>query len=97
MQPDIVTPGHPTIWVGKAEANVSVGSCLPTNKITENCSLLLTTMVSVIPGLLRGKSRIALAVTEPDAGSDVAGLQTEAKISEDGKHLIINGQKKVGI
>lgn len=54
-------------------------------------------ILSVIPDLLRGKSRIALAVTEPDAGSDVAGLQTEAQISEDGQHLIINGQKKVRI
>lgn len=49
----------------------------------------------VIPDVLRGKSRMALAITEPDAGSDVAGLQTEAKTSDDGRHLIINGQKKV--
>ncbi|PSR77327.1 acyl-CoA dehydrogenase [Coniella lustricola] len=48
----------------------------------------------VIPEVLQGRSRIALAITEPDAGSDVAGLQTEAKVSEDGKHFIINGQKK---
>lgn len=58
---------------------------------------MLTNTVSVIPGLLRGKSRIALAVTEPDAGSDVAGLQTEATISDDGRHLIVNGQKKVSM
>lgn len=45
--------------------------------------------------MLRGNSRIALAITEPDAGSDVAGLQTEAKITEDGRHFIVNGQKKV--
>lgn len=58
---------------------------------------ILINTLSVIPNLLRGKSRIALAVTEPDAGSDVAGLQTEATISGDGQHLIINGQKKVRI
>jgi acyl-CoA dehydrogenase len=28
------------------------------------------------------------------AGSDVAGLQTTAKKSADGKHYIVNGQKK---
>lgn len=58
---------------------------------------MLTNTLSVIPDLLRGRSRIALAVTEPDAGSDVAGLQTEATLSNDGRHLIVNGQKKVGI
>ncbi|KAF7554454.1 hypothetical protein G7Z17_g2923 [Cylindrodendrum hubeiense] len=50
---------------------------------------------SVVPNILSGRSRIALAITEPDAGSDVRGLQTEAKLSEDGSHFIINGQKKV--
>jgi alkylation response protein AidB-like acyl-CoA dehydrogenase len=29
-----------------------------------------------------------------DAGSDVAGLTCEAKLSEDGKHYIVNGEKK---
>ncbi|KAF2131942.1 short-chain specific acyl-CoA dehydrogenase mitochondrial precursor [Dothidotthia symphoricarpi CBS 119687] len=46
------------------------------------------------PGLLSGEKRICLAVTEPDAGSDVAGLNCEAKLSEDGKHYIVNGEKK---
>lgn len=50
---------------------------------------------SVVPEILSGRSRIALAITEPDAGSDVQGLQTEAKLSDDGTHFIINGQKKV--
>jgi alkylation response protein AidB-like acyl-CoA dehydrogenase len=30
----------------------------------------------------------------PAAGSDVAGIQTTAKKSKDGKHYIVNGQKK---
>ncbi|KAH8702991.1 acyl-CoA dehydrogenase/oxidase [Phaeosphaeriaceae sp. PMI808] len=46
------------------------------------------------PGLLSGEKRICLAVTEPDAGSDVASLACEAKLSEDGKHYIVNGEKK---
>lgn len=45
--------------------------------------------------VLSGQSRIALAITEPEAGSDVRGLQTEAVLSNNGAHLIINGQKKV--
>jgi len=34
------------------------------------------------------------AITEPDAGSDVANLTCEAKLTEDGKHYIVNGEKK---
>ncbi|KAF2755080.1 acyl-CoA dehydrogenase [Pseudovirgaria hyperparasitica] len=46
------------------------------------------------PGLLAGDKRICLAITEPDAGSDVANLGCEAKLTEDGKHFIVNGEKK---
>ncbi|KAK0721541.1 acyl-CoA dehydrogenase/oxidase [Apiosordaria backusii] len=48
----------------------------------------------VLPGILNGDKRICLAITEPDAGSDVANLTCEAKLSEDGKHYIVNGEKK---
>jgi len=48
----------------------------------------------IAPGLLSGETRICLAITEPDAGSDVANLTCEAKLSEDGKHYIVNGEKK---
>jgi len=34
------------------------------------------------------------AVTEPSAGSDVANLKTTAKKTADGKHYIVNGEKK---
>lgn len=47
-----------------------------------------------IPDLLRGKKRACIAITEPDAGSDVANIQTSAIKSKDGKHYIINGTKK---
>ncbi|KAF2643373.1 acyl-CoA dehydrogenase-like protein [Massarina eburnea CBS 473.64] len=46
------------------------------------------------PAILSGEKRICLAITEPDAGSDVANLTCEAKLSEDGKHYIVNGEKK---
>lgn len=49
----------------------------------------------IVPGILNGDKRICLAITEPDAGSDVANLTCEAKLSEDGKHYIVNGEKKV--
>ncbi|KAH8668808.1 acyl-CoA dehydrogenase [Xylariales sp. PMI_506] len=48
----------------------------------------------IMPGILSGEKRICLAITEPDAGSDVANLGCEAKLSEDGKHYIVNGEKK---
>lgn len=48
----------------------------------------------IMPSLLSGEKRICLAITEPDAGSDVANLTCEAKLSEDGKHYIVNGEKK---
>ncbi|KAJ3130039.1 hypothetical protein HK098_006751 [Nowakowskiella sp. JEL0407] len=44
--------------------------------------------------VVNGRKRICLAITEPYAGSDVAGLKTEAKLTPDGKHYIINGEKK---
>jgi alkylation response protein AidB-like acyl-CoA dehydrogenase len=48
----------------------------------------------ILPDILAGDKRICLAITEPDAGSDVANLTCEAKLSEDGKHYIVNGEKK---
>ncbi|KAK9451589.1 acyl-CoA dehydrogenase/oxidase [Limtongia smithiae] len=48
----------------------------------------------VIPELISGDKRICLCITEPDAGSDVANLTTTAKLTEDGKFYIVNGEKK---
>ena len=47
----------------------------------------------IMPDILNGDKRICLAITEPDAGSDVANVTCEAKLSEDGKHYIVNGKK----
>ncbi|KAJ1332978.1 acyl-CoA dehydrogenase [Microdochium nivale] len=47
-----------------------------------------------LPDLLTGKKRSCIAITEPDAGSDVANITTTAVKSADGKHWIINGTKK---
>ncbi|KAH8831752.1 acyl-CoA dehydrogenase [Flagelloscypha sp. PMI_526] len=48
----------------------------------------------VVPDVLAGKKFICLAISEAQAGSDVMGLQTTAKKTEDGQHWIINGTKK---
>ena len=48
----------------------------------------------VIEPCLRGEKIICLAISEPQAGSDVAGLVTTAKLSLDGKKFLVNGQKK---
>lgn len=48
----------------------------------------------LLPGLLSGKTRSCIAVTEPDAGSDVANLTTTATKEPDGKHYRVNGSKK---
>ncbi|OJJ07439.1 hypothetical protein ASPVEDRAFT_178068 [Aspergillus versicolor CBS 583.65] len=47
-----------------------------------------------LPDLLTGRKRTCIAITEPDAGSDVANITTTATKSEDGKYYIINGNKK---
>lgn len=47
-----------------------------------------------LPDLLTGKKRGCIAITEPEAGSDVANIVTTATKSADGKHYIVNGSKK---
>ena len=44
--------------------------------------------------LLLGNKNSALAISEPFAGSDVAGIKTTAVKTADGKHYIVNGVKK---
>jgi hypothetical protein len=47
-----------------------------------------------VPDIITGKKRICIAITEPEAGSDVSNVQTTARRSKDGKHFIVNGTKK---
>ncbi len=44
-----------------------------------------------MPDIIAGRRITAVAVTEPDAGSDVAGLKTRAE--RDGDHWVLNGSK----
>jgi len=48
----------------------------------------------VLPEIMAGKKRVCLAITEPEAGSDVKNLSTTAEKTPDGKHYIVNGTKK---
>lgn len=46
-----------------------------------------------IPKLASGEMKGAYALTEPNSGSDALSAKTSAKLTEDGKHYLLNGQK----
>lgn len=46
-----------------------------------------------IPDITTGKTIAAFCLTEPQAGSDAHSIKTTAKLSDDGKHYILNGEK----
>ncbi len=46
-----------------------------------------------IPKLISGEWAGAYGLTEPNSGSDALGAKTSAKLSEDGKYYLLNGQK----
>lgn len=46
-----------------------------------------------IPKLASGEWKGAYGLTEPNSGSDALSAKTTAKLSEDGKYYILNGQK----
>jgi alkylation response protein AidB-like acyl-CoA dehydrogenase len=46
-----------------------------------------------IPKLINGEWIGAYGLTEPGSGSDALGAKTTARLSEDGKHYLLNGQK----
>lgn len=46
-----------------------------------------------IPKLISGEWAGAYGLTEPNSGSDALGAKTTAKLSDDGKYYILNGQK----
>ncbi|KAF2718387.1 acyl-CoA dehydrogenase-like protein [Polychaeton citri CBS 116435] len=47
-----------------------------------------------LPGLFSWETSFSLGITEPGAGSDVSGIQTTARRSNDGKYFTVNGWKK---
>ena len=44
-----------------------------------------------LPKIVEGKAMLAIAMTEPGTGSDLAGIKTSAKL--DGDHYVLNGAK----
>lgn len=46
-----------------------------------------------LPKFVSGEEMWALAMTEPGTGSDLAGMKSTAKLSEDGTHYVLNGAK----
>ncbi|KJY43518.1 acyl-CoA dehydrogenase [Streptomyces sp. NRRL B-1568] len=46
-----------------------------------------------LPGFVSGDMMTAIAMTEPGTGSDLAGMTTTAKLSQDGTHYVLNGAK----
>lgn len=47
-----------------------------------------------LPDLASGKRIAAYALTEPGSGSDALGAKTTAKLTADGKHYVLNGEKQ---
>ena len=48
-------------------------------------------LAKYLPRVIRGELITAVAITEPDAGSDVAGIRTRAR--REGDHWVLNGSK----
>ncbi|MEX2981433.1 acyl-CoA dehydrogenase family protein [Streptomyces sp. C36] len=46
-----------------------------------------------LPAFVSGEMMTAIAMTEPGTGSDLAGMKTTARLSEDGTHYVLNGAK----
>ena len=46
-----------------------------------------------LPKLATGEYKASYCLTEPDSGSDANSGKTKAKLTEDGKYYLINGQK----
>lgn len=46
-----------------------------------------------IPKLITGEWAGAYGLTEPNSGSDALGAKTSARLSDDGKYYLLNGQK----
>lgn len=84
---EIMRCGYPGIIAG-GTTGVAVGLPVLINFASQEIK------EKVIPAALRGDVSMALAVTEPHAGSDIQGLLTTAKLSDDSKYFVVNGEKK---
>jgi alkylation response protein AidB-like acyl-CoA dehydrogenase len=48
----------------------------------------------LLPKLARGELLFAYGLSEPDVGGDLASVRTKGRLSEDGRHLVLNGLKR---
>jgi alkylation response protein AidB-like acyl-CoA dehydrogenase len=46
-----------------------------------------------LPGFLSGERKFSIAISEPGAGSDAAGVKTRARLDESGEEWILDGNK----
>jgi len=70
-------------------SSVHVGLCLPYLKAYASEEQ----KKRWLPGMVSGDIMFAIAMTEPGTGSDLAGMRTSAKLSDDGSHYVLNGAK----
>ena len=70
-------------------SSVHVGLCLPYIKMLATDEQ----KSRYLPKFVSGEEMWAIAMTEPGTGSDLAGMRTTAKLSEDGTHYVLNGAK----
>jgi len=49
---------------------------------------------ALLPKLAKGELLFAYGLSEPDVGGDLASVQTTARVSEDGRSLVLNGSKR---
>lgn len=91
---------HTAIWV---DERARTGISGPGSSLTPGFAYAIPPILNFgspelqerfLPQLLPGHVRACIAITEPQAGSDVANIHTTAVKSPDGKHYIINGEKK---
>ncbi len=85
----IITEECARAGVSFGGSSVHIGLCLPYLKAlaTEEQKQRW------YPGMLSGETMFAIAMTEPGTGSDLAGMRTTAKPSDDGTHYVLNGSK----
>ncbi|MEY9845811.1 acyl-CoA dehydrogenase family protein [Streptacidiphilus sp. MAP5-3] len=85
----IVTEECARAGVSFGSAGVHTGLCLP--YIMEYANE--EQKKRWLPKFVSGEMMTAIAMTEPGTGSDLAGMTTTAKLTEDGKHYVLNGAK----
>ncbi|MCJ0907489.1 acyl-CoA dehydrogenase family protein [Rhodococcus sp. ARC_M6] len=75
--------------IGLGHYNVSIGVVLPYLLQLANDEQRRRWL----PGVASGDTMLCIGMTEPGTGSDLAGIKTIAKLSEDGSHYVLNGAK----